>query len=194
MTQIIMDHGVSGCFDTKLAPSRHYTATELTWPAQAVAVPQPTRTKHERGIRRRARLPLWMPYAHTIRHTFDTSQYTALSSDRLLPPARNPFRTAYTARNTRGIFDREIRTPESCSQQWSCTSVHSRGISECVQALHDGPPASNNARLFEYTSHGSPGKAEYTFASRCPCDALLEPTRADPLIRHRTMHNRWVRS
>ncbi len=175
----------------RLAPAWH----QVTSPARAMALPQPTRTKHKRHGPCTAMLPLWKPYAHTIQHTFDTSQYIALSSDRSLLPVRNPFHTAYTDRNRGGIPGHETRTPEACNQRWSCTSVRSPEISECVQGLHGVPPASNNVRLFECTSHGSLGKAEYTFASHRPCDALLGPTTdARRLIRRRTTRKPWVRS
>jgi hypothetical protein len=185
---------MSWCFGTKLAPSRQDTDTELTWPAQAVALPQPAQTKHERHARWTAMLPLLMPYAHKIPHTFDTSQCTALPSDRLLPAVHNPFRTAYTGRHRGGIFGHETRTPEACNRPWSCTSVRSPEISECVRVPHGGPPASNNVRLFECTSHGSLGRAEYIFASPRRCDALLGPTSAGRLTHRRTMHNPWARS
>ena len=97
----------------RLAASRHH----LTSPARAMALPQPTQTKHERHGSLTAMLPLWTPYNHTIQHTFDTSQCTALSSDRLLPPVRTPFRTAYTDRNIGGIPGHETRTPEACNRQ-----------------------------------------------------------------------------
>lgn len=163
-------------------------------PARAVALPQPSQTKHERDGRWTAMQPLWTPYAHTIQHTSDTSQCTALSADRSLPPVRNLFRTAYTDRNIGGIPVHEMRTPEACNRQWSCTSVHSPGISECVRVWHGGPPASNNARWFECTSHGNLGRAEYTSAFPRPSDALLGPTSASRPTPRRWMHNFWVRS
>src|SRR5512139_536998 len=171
----------------RLAPAWHH----LTSPARAMALPQPTQTKHDPHGPWTAMLSLWTPYAHTIQHTFDTSQCTALSSDRLLPPVRNPFHTAYTDRNIGGIPGHETRTPEACNPQWSCTSVHSPGINECVRVWHGDLRASNNARLFEYTSRGNLGRAEYTFAFPRPCDALLGPTSVALLIRHRTMHTLW---
>jgi len=185
---------VSWCLGTRLAPSRQDTDRELSWPAQAVAVPQPAQTKDERHGRWTAMLPLWTPYAHKIPHTFDTSQRTALPSDHLLPAVHNPFRTAYTGRHRGGIFGHETRIPEACNRPWSYTSVRSPEISECVRAPHGGPPASNNVRLFECTSHGSLGRAEYIFASPCRCDALLGPTSAGRLTHRRTMHNPWARS
>lgn len=174
-----------------LAPTWHH----VTSSARAMALPQPTQTQHERHGHWTARLPLWTPYAHTTQHTFDTSQYIALSSDRSPLTVRSPFHTAYTDRNTGGIPGHETRTPEACNQPWSCTSVRNPEISECVQGLRGDPPASNNARWFECTSHGSLGKAEYTFASLRPCDALLGPTTdAHRLIRRRMTRKPWVRS
>lgn len=174
----------------RLAPAWH----RFTSPARVVTIPQPSQTKHERHGRWTAMLPLWTPYDHTIQHTSDTSQCTALSSDRPLPPAHNPFRTIYTDRNIGGIPVHETRTAEACNRQWSCTSVHSPGISECVRVWHGGPPASKNARLFECTSHGNLGRAEHTFAFPRPCDALLGPTSVPLLTRHRTKHTLWARS
>ena len=156
---------------------------------------QPAQTQHDQDGRWTARLLFGTPYAHTTQHTFDTTQYIALSSDRSLLPVRNPFHTAYTDRNRGSRLGHETRTPEACNRLWSCTSVHSPEISECVQGLHAVPPASNNARWFECTSHGSLGKAEYTFASLRLCDAPLESTTdACRLLRPRTTYKPWVRS
>lgn len=166
----------------------------LPSPARVMAPPQPPQTKHEQDGRRTAMLPPWMPYVHTIQHTFYTSQCTALSSDRSPPPVRNPCHTAYTDRNIGGIFGHETRILEACNRPWSRTSVHNPGIGECVLGWHGGPPASNNGRLFACTSHGNLGRAEYTFASPRPCDALLGPTSVPLLTRPRTMHKLWVRS
>lgn len=177
-----------------MAPMRQCTDAGPTWPAQAVALPQPTRTKHERDSRWTAMLPLVMPYAHKTLHTFDTFQCTVLPSDRLLPSVHNPFRTAYTGQRRGDKLGHEPRSPEACNRQWSCISVHSPGISGCVRVPHGGLPASNNVQSFECTSHGSLGRAEYTFASPRPCDALLEPTSAGRLTRRRTKHKPWAKS
>ncbi len=194
MGQLIMDHGVSGWFGTKLASARRDTGTEVTGPVQAAALPQPAQTKCERDGSTAAILPLWMPYAHTIRHTCGTSQYTASSSDRFLPPVHNPFRTAYTGRHRGDRFDHEPWTDGACNRQSSCTSVHNLGISECVQVPHGGPPTSNNARLFGYTLHGSLGTAEYICASPHPWYALPGLTSHGCPTRHRTMQKPWARS
>lgn len=166
----------------------------MVWSAQAVALPQPVQTKHERHGRWIARLPLWMPYAHKIPHTFDISQCTALPSDHLLPTFHNPFRTAYTGRHRGGIFGHETRIPEACNRPSSCTSVRSPEISECVRVPHGGLPASNNVRLFACTLHGSLGRAGYIFASPRSCDALLGPTSFGCLAHRRTMHNFLARA
>lgn len=59
MAQLILGHGVSDCFGTKLAPSRQYMDTKLAQPAQSLTLAQPAKTKHERPGLWAAMLPLW---------------------------------------------------------------------------------------------------------------------------------------
>src|SRR5688572_29904112 len=139
-------------------------------------------------------LPLWIPSAHKILHTFDIFRRTALSSDRLLPLVRSPSRTAYTDLNIGGISGRETVTPEACNQRQSRTSVHSPQISECDRVLHGVHQVLNNARLFGCTRHGSLGRAVCIFASRRPSDALLVSAKGALLIRFRVRHKLSARS
>lgn len=174
----------------RLAPSWHH----LTSPARAMALPQPTQAKHESHGRWTAMLPLLTPYDHMIQHIFDTSQCTALLSDRSPPPVRNSFHTVYTDQNIGGIPCHGMRTPEACNRHWLSTSAHSPGIGECVPVWHGAPPTLDNTRLFECTSHGNLGRAEYTFAFPHPCDALLGPTSDGSLTCRQTRHKHWAES
>ena len=134
MTQVILDHGVSGCFGTSLAPNTREGADRGHLPA-----PFPlwlSRTLPWATMPR-----LWNPCVHKSPHTVGTARRTASPSDRLPLRTRSFPCRADRPRTKDRTCDRETKIPEPYNRRMSCIAAHSPLITGYGQGVAWRPPS-----------------------------------------------------